>query len=74
MGIEKYDSIVFEDDTAIVDVDIAFAYTEVKDMANYEVGTTYYKPKTLEWKIVDGEWLLNMDLDTGQIYHVADED
>lgn len=73
-GIEKYDSVVFEGDTAIVDVDVAFVYEEVENLADYEIGTTYYIPKTLEFKIVDGEWLLNMDLDTGQIYHVADED
>ena len=73
-GIEKYDSIVFEGDTAIVDVDVAFVYEEVENLADYEVGRTYCIPKTLEFKIVDGEWLLNMDLDTGQIYEIVNED
>ena len=73
-GIEKYDSVVFEGDTAIVDVDIAFVYEEVENLADYEVGGTYCIPKTLEFKIVDGEWLLNMDLDTGQIYEITDGD
>lgn len=73
MGIEKYNFIKLEEDTAIVGVDIAFLYENVENLANYVTGKTYYKPKTLEFKLIDGKWLLNKDLETGGIYHYGED-
>ena len=70
----KYNSVKFQEDTAVVDIDVAFVYEEVENLANYETGVTYYAPQTLEFKIVDGEWLLSGELDHGQIYEIIDED
>jgi hypothetical protein len=70
----KYNSVKFQEDTAVVDIDVAFVYEEVENLADYETGVTYYAPQTLEFKIVDGEWLLSGELDHGQIYEIIDED
>jgi len=67
-GVEKYNSVEIDGDTATIDVIIAFTYDKVENLANYIPGKTYYRPQVLEFKIVDGEWLLNKPLEFGQIF------
>ena len=74
IGIEKYNLIEFHVnqngivDEAIVDVDYAFEYENVENLANYVAGKTYYAPERLRFKLVNGKWLVNDTIESRQRY------
>ena len=74
IGIEKYNLIEFHVnqngivDEAIVDVDYAFEYENVENLANYVAGKTYYAPERLRFKLVGDKWLVDELIESRQRY------
>jgi len=72
IGIEKYNLIEFyvneTVNEAIVDVDYAFVYENVENLANYVTGETYYAPEKVRFKLVGDKWLVDELIESRQRY------
>jgi hypothetical protein len=73
LGIESFNYVEFNGDEAIVDVDFAFMYENVENLANYKVGKPYYAPVKLRYKFINDQWLMDEMLEARQIYSYEEE-